>query len=376
MLPQTEFMELEGRRVGVSIKGVVRLRHVEPNDFVISLRSFQGGIEWCKLRGSVTFHYVVLKSVKPLHPAYIGHLFKSSVFIQALRSTTDFIRDGQDLRYSQFVQIPLPVVPLNEQTAIASFLDQETSRIDSLIDKTQRAIELLREYRTALISAAVTGKIDVREGGKTADTSPVVKKPNSYFRRTVFAAEIIDQMCDNPTFGHVKFQKCLFVAQHHLRIGDFEENYFRQAAGPFDNRLVRSVDSQLAKSQWFQAEKKGERYSYKRLDKCGGHKTYFDRYFGTEADRLRKLLDLFRPLDTDRAEIVATLYAVWNDFLLQGKLINDDQMVEEVLTNWDESKTRFKRERWHKALEWMRKEGVVPSGFGKPTVIAAKRSKS
>jgi type I restriction enzyme S subunit len=162
MLPQTEFMELEGRRVVVTIKGVESLRHVEPNDFVISLRSFQGGIEWCKLRGSVTFHYVVLKSAKPLHPAYIGYLFKSSVFIQALRSTTDFIRDGQDLRYSQFVQIPLPAVPLNEQAAIASFLERETTRIGSLIAKTQRAVELLREYRTALISAAVTGKIDVR----------------------------------------------------------------------------------------------------------------------------------------------------------------------------------------------------------------------
>jgi type I restriction enzyme S subunit len=72
MIPQTEFMELEGRRVVVTIKGVDSLRHVEPNDFVISLRSFQGGIEWCKLRGSATFHYVVLKPVKMLHPAYFG----------------------------------------------------------------------------------------------------------------------------------------------------------------------------------------------------------------------------------------------------------------------------------------------------------------
>jgi len=163
MLPQTEFMELEGRRVVVTIKGVESLRHVEPNDFVISLRSFQGGIEWCKLRGSVTFHYVVLKPVKTIHPAYFGHLFKSSVFIQALRATTDFIRDGQDLRYSHFILVPLPVVPMDEQAAIAEFLDKETAKLDSLINVAQKTIDLLREYRTALISAAVTGKIDVRE---------------------------------------------------------------------------------------------------------------------------------------------------------------------------------------------------------------------
>jgi len=163
MLPQTEFMEREGRRVVVTIKGVDSLHHVEPNDYVISLRSFQGGIEWCKLAGSVTFHYVVLKPVKTIHPPYFGQLFKSSVFIQALRSTTDFIRDGQDLRYSQFVLVPLPVVPMDEQAAIASFLDRETHRLDRLIAKVGEAIDKLREYRTALISAAVTGKIDVRE---------------------------------------------------------------------------------------------------------------------------------------------------------------------------------------------------------------------
>lgn len=52
--------------------------------------------------------------------------------------------------------------PLVEQRAIASFLDQETELIDGLIEKVRTSIEKLREYRTALISAAVTGKIDVK----------------------------------------------------------------------------------------------------------------------------------------------------------------------------------------------------------------------
>src|SRR5262249_24619888 len=130
-----------GRRVVVTIKGVESLRHVEPNDFVISLRSFQGGIEWCKLRGSVTFHYVVLKPVKTLHPAYFGYLFKSSVFIQALRATTDFILHGQDLGYSHFILVPLPVVPMDEQAAIANYLDEATALLDSLINVAQKTID-------------------------------------------------------------------------------------------------------------------------------------------------------------------------------------------------------------------------------------------
>jgi restriction endonuclease S subunit len=53
--------------------------------------------------------------------------------------------------------------PIHEQRAIAAFLDRETARIDALVAKVRDAIERLKELRTALISAAVTGKIDVRE---------------------------------------------------------------------------------------------------------------------------------------------------------------------------------------------------------------------
>jgi len=63
-------------------------------------------------------------------------------------------------KFSAF-RIPLP--PLPEQEAIAAFLDRETVKIDKLSSKVKLAIEKLKEYRTALISAAVTGKIDVRE---------------------------------------------------------------------------------------------------------------------------------------------------------------------------------------------------------------------
>jgi restriction endonuclease S subunit len=55
--------------------------------------------------------------------------------------------------------------PVSEQRAIAAFLDRETERIDTLIAKKERQIELLQETRAALISAAVTGKIDVRQEG-------------------------------------------------------------------------------------------------------------------------------------------------------------------------------------------------------------------
>jgi type I restriction enzyme S subunit len=105
---------------------------------------------------------VILTPVKNVVPSFFARLFKSNVYIQALRSTTDLIRDGQELRYSHFVQVDLPVVPEAEQHAISAFLDSETRKTNVLVAEAERLIALLQERRTALISAAVTGQIDVR----------------------------------------------------------------------------------------------------------------------------------------------------------------------------------------------------------------------
>jgi type I restriction enzyme S subunit len=142
------------------------------------MRSFQGGIEWCKLRGSTSFHYVMLRPVKQVHPPFFAHLFKSITYIQALRATTDLIRDGQELRYSNFVQVDLPVVPIDEQKRIAEYLDRQTAKLDELAEVAADAIDILRERRTALISAAVTGQIDVRQPSPTQSTPAAHLQPH------------------------------------------------------------------------------------------------------------------------------------------------------------------------------------------------------
>ena len=156
MIPQSEFVKKEGRRVVEVIKGKENLIHVEPDDFVISMRSFQGGLEWCRYKGSTSFHYVPITPIKNVVPSFFAHVLKSAAYISALRSTTNLIRDGQEIRYSNFVQAPLPIVPEKEQLAIANFLDRETAKIDTLIAEQERLIKLLQEKRQAVISHAVT----------------------------------------------------------------------------------------------------------------------------------------------------------------------------------------------------------------------------
>lgn len=162
VIPLAEFEALEQRQVTKATTNFEMRKHVEVGDFVISMRSMDGGLERSHATGSVRSSYSVLKAQSEVHGPYFGLLMKCNLFIQALRLTSNFIRDGQDLSFTHVKKVKLPLPDIAEQTEIAEHVDRATSRIDTLIAKTERSIELLREHRTALITAAVTGKIDLR----------------------------------------------------------------------------------------------------------------------------------------------------------------------------------------------------------------------
>ncbi|MEZ9301689.1 restriction endonuclease subunit S [Vibrio breoganii] len=163
VISQKKFMQLAGRKV-VQLNSNQELRKkVHVGDFVISMRSFQGGLERAWDEGGIRSSYVVLKPSETVNKDYFQYLFKSGRYIQAIQSTANFIRDGQDMNYQNFVSIDLPLPSLEEQEHIASYLRDHINKIDSLVEKAQKAISLMQERKTALTSAAVTGKIDVRD---------------------------------------------------------------------------------------------------------------------------------------------------------------------------------------------------------------------
>ena len=160
VIPLADFEALEGRQVTKAIANLEMRKHAEIGDFVISMRSMDGGLERSRAVGSVRSSYTVLKPGPDVEGRFYGALFKSSLFIQALRLTSNFIRDGQDLNFGHVRKLRLPKPPHAEQAAIADYLDRAISRTDALISKKIRFIELLREKRQALITHAVTRGLD------------------------------------------------------------------------------------------------------------------------------------------------------------------------------------------------------------------------
>lgn len=162
VIPQAEFEQKVGRRVVKISMHLEKRGHVEKDDFVISMRSFQGGLERAWTSGAIRSSYIVLKSEPSVDVDFFAYLFKSAGYIGALQATADFIRDGQDLTYDNFRRVDLPLIPTDEQRAIASFISNAISRIDVNISRLSRELEFLREYHLRLIADVVTGKLDVR----------------------------------------------------------------------------------------------------------------------------------------------------------------------------------------------------------------------
>ena len=193
VIKQADFVESEGRRVVEVIKGQDILKHVEPGDFVISMRSFQGGLEFSRVRGCISSAYVMLAPVKQVIPEFFSWLFKSQPYIQALQSTTNLVRDGQALRFSNFCQVDIPIIPANEQIAIVTFLDRETAKIDALIAEQQRLIELLQEKRQAVISHAVTKGLDPDAPMKDSGVEWLGEVPEHWsIGKLSYVADVID----------------------------------------------------------------------------------------------------------------------------------------------------------------------------------------
>ncbi|QFQ98897.1 hypothetical protein F9278_25150 [Streptomyces phaeolivaceus] len=125
---------------------------VEPDDFVIGLRSFQHGISHSAVRGIVSPAYTVLRSAGNLEPRFFKHYFRSSLLISHLANITQGIRQGQAIDIEAFQNLPMPVPSLEEQRRIADFLDAEIARIDLLAQKRQAQQSLLDERAYAHVS--------------------------------------------------------------------------------------------------------------------------------------------------------------------------------------------------------------------------------
>ncbi len=269
--------------------------------------------------------------------------------------------------------IPFPVL-LTEQQTIVSKLDAlqtETKKLEAIY--TQKIADL-EELKKSILQKAFAGELSLETAKTETATAKIsVSKPNTKvvsINPTDLQAGIVSialqrhqQKNQTHTFHHVKAEKIVHLAQSILCL-ELDRVPCKDAAGPNDFPHSKRVESRAKKAGFYTVHKKADYYEYsegtqmqKLIDK-----TYLA--LDEKAEKLNNLIDMIVPMTTQQAEIFATVYAGWNNLLLGNKPFTDEDIVTESRENWHKQKLNIEREKFFKAITWMREKNIIPAGIG------------
>ena len=140
-----------------ALKDFENFKKVDIYDFVISLRSFQGGIETAYYNGIISPAYTVFNfRTKNNFSRFFTHIFKSVNFIKFLQNSITGIRDGQSIKFKEIQNTFFALPSFHEQQAIANYLDAKTQAIDKKVSLLEQKIETYKKLKRTLINQTIT----------------------------------------------------------------------------------------------------------------------------------------------------------------------------------------------------------------------------
>lgn len=350
-----------------------KLVHIK--DLVFNkLKAHLGVFAVSRYDGLVSPDYAVYYSSDIANVKYLEYLFKTPQYIAEFCKKSSGVGAGLTRLYTNdLFSIYCSLPPINEQEEIIDYLDQKCAEIDTLITKKTNLLTELETYKKSLIYEYITGK---KEVGEVSDTTTVaivypyfpavLSTDRVRFAQAVLMSKILDS--NVKYMGRVKLEKMLFTIEHSIGF-DFDTDYARQKAGPLDGSIYECEKIVSRTNKWFYVNKSQYGTSYKPQKNMGKYKRYYEQYFSDYNEEIESIISVFENYSLQQSEIVATLFAAWNDAIIDKKQFTDEDVVNDVLNNWHESKTRFSKDVWLRAMDEMRKNNLVPKGYGKKTVI-------
>ena len=350
-----------------------KLVHIK--DLVFNkLKAHLGVFAVSRYDGLVSPDYAVYYSSDIANVKYLEYLFKTPQYIAEFCKKSSGVGAGLTRLYTNdLFSIYCSLPPINEQEEIIDYLDQKCAEIDTLITKKTNLLAELETYKKSLIYEYITGK---KEVGEVSDNTTVavvypyypitLNVKSSRFAQAVLMSRILDQ-CKKGR-GRVKLEKMLYTTEYYLGF-NFDTEYVRKSAGPLDSSLYDCEAIISKRNKWYNISTSKYGVSYTDAKDKEKYKTYYKKYFAEYDAEIDRIINIFIDYSTDQAEIIATLFAAWNDAIIDKKQFTDEDIVNDVLNNWHESKTRFSKDVWLRAMNEMRKNNLVPKGYGKKTVI-------
>lgn len=302
-------------------------------------------------------------------PRYLLFFLKNPKFISTIAARMTGSAGQKRVPTPLFAKLELPLPPIFEQHRIAAKIDELMILCNSL----DQQIGVATCKQSALLTALMLVKSQddtTRETQQTSHSKAPVIDLATY--RSSIGCYAINKLATAQYFGRTAAAKVMYLAQAHIGL-DLDLKPEREAAGPLDT-WIYDFERQGQERNWFEVNEKTlangrKKTEYRCLSALSepaakaealmtlDQKAEFDRLIYALADKT-----------TEEVEIIATLFAVWNDFLIDGAQPTNTQIISDVRENWHERKARFTPAELDRWLNWLRRENIIPRGLPPRTV--------
>lgn len=311
-----------------------------------------------------------VKDFKGNHPKFVKVLLES-IDLKSLGERTAAV-PSLDRKNAHQVKVQIP--PLATQQAIVSEIEAEQALVNA-----NRELIARMEKKIQTTLARVWGEDETATRDDTQASNVVAfpaQRTTPPANRSAIVGCIIHKLAAKPNFGRTAAMKLMYFAEAHVGL-PLSGRYERKAAGPLDE-WIYTFEKGAQRDGWFTLEemplKSGNaKVTYKPNAVLG--KIAEETLASFSPDQRRefdRMLALFADRKTDDVEISATLFAAWNDFLIDGIKPTDAQIIDEVLERWHEKKKRFSQSQLQQGIDWLRANDLVPLGRGQRTVQQTK----
>lgn len=184
----------------------------------------------------------------------------------------------------------------------------------------------------------------------------------------IIAVHIVKELYGSPGWGRTKLQKSLYLIEYACQL-DLNSYPVLQTVGPFDQSIINTLDQEFrhyghVRKKTIKDKYRRTRYNYVPTAKISEVEYAFERYPQEVQQKVNDLLAKIKRMDLVRAEIVSTLYAVWNNHIIKNQEITDALLLDDFYA-WSPHKPDFDKDSVLQGLDYMKRENIIPIGWGK-----------
>lgn len=313
---------------------------------------------------------------KEFNNTYIYYFLKS---IQKQLDEKSSASAQKNLSVEKLSDFYIPLPSGDKQQRIAAYLDQIAEKNQKLIQYYQNKLKALKQLENSILDSAFKGELRkakvISISQRTMDPFFAKKKnwnakKNADKQVMIIALAMEAHEKIGKSLYRTKGEKTVEVIEKHIDL-DFGREAKKMAAGPaaFEH-LVKVVEPLAQEKKWFSVQEvKGENYDSHKYIKAENFNAFMMRCvldLNPNLQEIRRVIDLFANMrTTHEAEVVATTYSGWNNLIIRKTQISDEAIVTEARENWHDSKLKIERQEFFNAIEWLKKNNLVPKGNGK-----------